>query len=137
VSDSPSKGLVRTGVGAVGIVQAILGFALLFTGAEVTTAVFGVAVPEPFPSLLAAAFLGFAAMNWIARHNILGGIYGRAVVAANQTHFVIGALVLVKPLLTGMITAPRIVMAVFYFVGAGFFIRLLASPGLRSTGTER
>jgi hypothetical protein len=46
--------------------------------------------------LLGAALLGFGAMNWIARGAALGGIYGRAVVMGNQTHLMIGALLLVR-----------------------------------------
>lgn len=44
--------------------------------------------------VLGAALLGFAAANWIARRSMLGGIYGRAIVAGNQVFALVGALVL-------------------------------------------
>ena len=69
---------------------------LLFAPDEVGA----VLVPPPgggaLVQLLGAALMGFGAMNWIARGAALGGIYGRAVVAGNQTHLMIGALLLVK-----------------------------------------
>ncbi len=40
-----------------------------------------------FTQLLGAALLGFAALNWISRDAVLGGIYGRAVVVGNMTFF--------------------------------------------------
>jgi hypothetical protein len=43
-----------------------------------------------------ASLLGFAAMNWTARGSAIGGIYGRAVVIGNQTHLMIGALLLIS-----------------------------------------
>ena len=46
--------------------------------------------------LLGASFLGFAALDWISRQSLLGGIYGRPVVSANQTHFVIGSFLIVR-----------------------------------------
>ena len=130
-SQSKSKDRVRAVVGFIAGVQAVVGLALLFAGREVTAVALSAPAPEPLPSLLGAAYLGFAAMNWIARHNVLGGIYGRAVVAANQTHFVIGALTLAKPLLTWSATAPVMMIGVAYAVGALYFIRLSASTGLR------
>ena len=39
---------------------------------------------EWFGQLLGAAWLGFAALNWIQRRAILGGVYGRPVVMANR-----------------------------------------------------
>jgi hypothetical protein len=44
--------------------------------------------------LLGAAWLGVAALNWWSRSTILGGIYGRPIVLANVTTYLIGALVM-------------------------------------------
>src|SRR5687767_8585207 len=49
--------------------------------------------------LLAAAWLGMAALNWLQRSALLGGIYGRATVSANVTVYVISALSLLRALL--------------------------------------
>ena len=46
--------------------------------------------------LLGACFLGFAALDWVSRKALLGGIYGRPVVGPNYTHFLIGSLLLVR-----------------------------------------
>ena len=125
------KDRVRAGVGVVAIAQAISGAALLFAGSEITEAILGTSAPEPVSSLLGAAFLGFAAMNWIARHNILGGIYGRSVVAANQTHVVVGSFVLARRLLDGSPSAALVIVASGYLVAAIFFTRLMLGTGLQ------
>ena len=48
--------------------------------------------------LLGALYFGFAMLNWLAKDSLLGGIYGRPIVAGNVTHFVVGALTLLKVL---------------------------------------
>jgi hypothetical protein len=51
--------------------------------------------------LLAAAWLGVAALNWLNRGAKLGGIYGRPVVLANLALYFISALSLVRVLIDG------------------------------------
>ena len=46
--------------------------------------------------LLGAAWLGVAELNWLNRSTLLGGIYGRPVVAANMALYFVSALVLVS-----------------------------------------
>lgn len=46
--------------------------------------------------LLAAAWLGLASLNWISRGALLGGIYGRPVVAANAVSHFVAATSLLK-----------------------------------------
>ena len=46
--------------------------------------------------LLAAAWLGLASLDWLSRSALLGGIYGRPVVAANLAVFFVGALALLR-----------------------------------------
>ena len=46
--------------------------------------------------LLGAAAGGLAALNWISRSVLLGGIYGRSVVMPNATCFFVAALVLLR-----------------------------------------
>lgn len=55
--------------------------------------------------LLAAAWLGVAALNWLQRSALLGGIYGRPVVFTNFTMYLISALSLLRALLGH--SAPR------------------------------
>lgn len=49
--------------------------------------------------LVAAAWLGVAALNWLQRSALLGGIYGRPIVFANLALYFVGALSLVRALL--------------------------------------
>ena len=48
--------------------------------------------------LLGAAWLGVAALNWLQRNQLLGGIYGRPVVFANLALYLVGALSLLGAL---------------------------------------
>ena len=86
---------VRAAMTVSSVCLAVLGAVLLFAPEGVK-----LLVPEAgglaLAQLLGAALLGFGAMNWVARGAALGGIYGRAVVAGNQTHLTVGALLLVK-----------------------------------------
>ena len=49
--------------------------------------------------LLAAAWFGVAALNWLQRRVVLGGIYGRPTVLANVALYFISALSLLRVLL--------------------------------------
>jgi hypothetical protein len=46
--------------------------------------------------LLAAAWLGTAALNWVSQRAVLGGIYGRPVVLANVALYGVSALSLAR-----------------------------------------
>jgi hypothetical protein len=46
--------------------------------------------------LLGASWLGVAALNWLSRSAVLGGIYSRPVVATNATLYFIGAMVVFR-----------------------------------------
>lgn len=129
----PARARTKLAVGASAFFMAALGLALLFAGSELTTMMFASPIAEPFPAILGAAYLGVASMNWIARHNILGGIYGRAVVAANQTHLTIGAIVLVKHGLSHGGSPGFLILVGVYVTGAVLFTMLLRGPG-RSQG---
>jgi hypothetical protein len=49
-----------------------------------------------FIQLTGALYLGFAFMNWMAKTVLIGGIYARPLAIGNFTHFLVGALALVK-----------------------------------------
>jgi hypothetical protein len=51
--------------------------------------------------LLAAAWLGVAALNWLQRAAVLGGIYGRPVVLANLVLYFVSALSLLRAVVGG------------------------------------
>lgn len=46
--------------------------------------------------VLGALYFAFAMLNWTAKENLIGGIYGRPIAIGNLTHFVVGALALIK-----------------------------------------
>jgi hypothetical protein len=46
--------------------------------------------------LLGSLYFGFAMINWMSKANLIGGIYNRPLAVGNLSHFVIGALALIK-----------------------------------------
>jgi len=46
--------------------------------------------------ILGDLYFGFAMLNWTAKANLIGGIYSRPIAIGNFTHFLIGALALIK-----------------------------------------
>jgi len=134
VTEPKDRARIKLAVGAAAVCLAVLGLALLFAGTEVAGWVVGGPVPEPFPSLLGAALIAFGSMNWIARHNLLGGIYGRAVVVSNQTHLTIGAILLVKHGLARGGPAGFWILTAVYVAGAALFNLLLMGRGLPARG---
>lgn len=66
--------------------------------------------------LLGAAWLGVAALNWLHRSTLLGGIYGRPVVLANFVLYFISALSLARILLRA--AAPQTLWAVLVALAA-------------------
>jgi len=80
------------------IVMALIGIGLTFLADEISgylgvgTKVWLLLILQ----LLGALYFAFAMLNWMAKANLIGGIYSRPVAVANFTHFVIGGLALVK-----------------------------------------
>jgi hypothetical protein len=69
-----------------------------------------------------ASYLGFAMLNWMARHNLMGGVYSRPVALGNMVHFVVAALSLVKAVMSGSArTSELMVMAAVYCIFALWF----------------
>ena len=50
--------------------------------------------------ILGALYFGFAMLNWMAKGSIIGGIYNKPLVIANLSHFAIGALALIKGMMS-------------------------------------
>jgi len=68
-----------------------------------------------------ALYLGFALMNWMAKTVLIGGIYARPLTIGNFSHFLIGALALLKYALTGQTLWIVWLLAVIYSVLAILF----------------
>jgi hypothetical protein len=79
--------------------------------------------------LLGAAWLGAAALNWLQRGAVLGGIYGRSVVLANLALYFVSASSLLRARLGG--AAPAAWWAVCGVAGvlaAAYGVLLLRGP---------
>ena len=81
--------------------------------------------PGGFPAVLlhlvGALYLGFALLNWMARNQLIGGIYSRPVALGNLTHFLVANVVLVKHLVTTPHTFVYGVLTGGYVLFAGAF----------------
>ena len=71
--------------------------------------------------LLGAAWLGMAALDWVSRFAMLGGIYGRPTVFANAALYFISTLVILRaasrsPSSTGLwvLAVPAVALTVAY-----------------------
>lgn len=75
--------------------------------------------------LLAAALLALAALNWLQRSVLLGGIYGRPVVMSNAAFYFIAAMVLLRHAVGREVPAAIWVVAVPVVVLAAVYVWLL------------
>ena len=72
--------------------------------------------------VLGAVYLGFAMLNWMARENLIGGIYSRPVGLGNFLHFTVAAMAMLKAVLNGTGRSSAIVvLALIYSVLAIWF----------------
>jgi hypothetical protein len=76
-----------------------------------------------------ALYMGFAILNWMARGNLIGGIYSRPVALGNFLHFAVVTVVLLKALTAGQYTPEIVVAATVYSAfGLWFGFVLFTSP---------
>jgi hypothetical protein len=78
--------------------------------------------------ILGSLYFAFAMLNWMARGNLIGGIYSRPVAIANLTHFFIGGMTLLKS--TGHHNSAIIWVAglIYMMLGILFGIVVYTSP---------
>jgi len=82
--------------------------------------------------ILGALYFGFAMLNWMAKGSIIGGIYNKPLIVANMSHFLIGALSLIKGLMSTSNPSYQLVIltgiyTIFAVLFAILFIRHPAS----------
>lgn len=106
------------------------GALLLFAPDEVGRALGSAA--GPLLQLLGGALMGLGAADWLVRHSPLGGVYGRAVVTANQLHFTVGALVLAKHSFGAAEPGAHWLLTGAHLLGALFFNWLVYGSGPRA-----
>ncbi len=89
------------------------------------------------PSTLSAAILqvvgsalfGFAHLNWMNRHGVIGGIYGRPVVLANFAHAATAALMLGHVAIRTPFSAPlTAIVALYGALALAFGQKLFTAP---------
>ena len=116
---------------ASAIVMAIAGLAGTFMPHELLARI-GASTAGALPlivQILAAMYLGFAMMNWMARGSLFGGIYNRPLALGNLVHFVVGALALVKAVQHGERGELVIVATIVYAIFAiAFGFAMMRSP---------
>ena len=125
MTPEPADRLVTLGVTAAALFDAALGVLLLFAPDEVGGLLGAPPGSAIVLQLLAAALLGFGVLNWIGRHHKLGGIYGRGIVASNQMHSTVGALVLVRHGFGAGGSAAYWTLSALYVAQALFFSQLM------------
>ena len=83
--------------------------------------------------LAGAAWIAFAAVNWSARGNMLGGIYGRPIALGNFAQFAIGAITLLKNVGSLRDYPALLVVTAGYALFAIWFGAVLFGPGPRKS----
>ena len=71
--------------------------------------------------ILGAFYFAFAMLNWMARANLIGGIYSRPVAIGNFTHFFIASLVLLKALINKNLPGSLWIVCTFSIIFAVSF----------------
>lgn len=83
-----------------------------------------------FVQISAAAYLGFAMMNWMAKTVLIGGIYARPMAMGNLVHFMVGALALLRYAFSAPDLWAIWVVAIIYSIfGILFGIVVFTHPG--------
>ena len=107
--------------------MAVLGLAMSFVPDELLR--YAGAQPHALTAVLVqvcgALYLGFAMMNWMAKDNLIGGIYSRPVAMGNFMHFVVAGLALVKTAFIAPALVPLWVAAAVYALFALSFGRVV------------
>ena len=71
--------------------------------------------------LTGALYIGFAALNFMARENIIGGVYSRPLVIGNFAHFFVGGMALIKFISSSEIIIILFIVTVIYIIFAIWF----------------
>ena len=83
---------------ASALALALLGLPCIFAPEIVLQRLAGssTAGAELIVQITGALYLGFAALNWMGKGNLIGGIYGRPVAIGNLLHFLVAAIAILK-----------------------------------------
>jgi hypothetical protein len=91
---------------------------------------YGALLPSLPAQLLSAPLLGLSALNWLSRGSTVGGIYGRPLLIANLIHFIVGSLVLLRPMVFLRLAAfaPWVLFGLYVVFAVLFALLLLRKP---------
>jgi Na+-driven multidrug efflux pump len=78
--------------------------------------------------ILGALYFAFAMVNWTSKANLIGGIYSRPIAIGNLTHFLIGALALIKGYSSNHETVILILSVVYTVFAMSFAIVFFKHP---------
>jgi Na+-driven multidrug efflux pump len=78
--------------------------------------------------VLGALYFAFAMVNWTSKANLIGGIYSRPIAIGNLTHFLIGALALIKGYSSNHETVILILSVVYTVFAMSFVIVFFKHP---------
>lgn len=70
---------------------------------------------------IGALYFGFGMLNWMARDQRIGGIYGRAITVGNFSHFFVGVIPLIKLTLRNPAELPVVLITLAYLLFAAAF----------------
>jgi hypothetical protein len=89
------------------MVLAVCGLILLFAADDLLPRfVAGIGTEASWiGQVLGAAWLGLAALNWLSKGSVLGGIYGRPIVMANAIVYFVTTTVLIRAPFRGALVA--------------------------------
>ncbi len=116
------------------LVMFALGVLLTFAPSEVMHAAAGsqASLSTAIAQACGALYLGFAILNWMAKDNLIGGIYSRPVAMGNFLHFFATAIALLKSLSVLPRSAGIVALVgLFCILAAGFGIVLFRHPTLK------
>ncbi|HEY0876293.1 MAG TPA: hypothetical protein VGD94_22660 [Vicinamibacterales bacterium] len=118
-------------LGSSAVVMGIAGIAASFLPQELLARleVVPTAALTVLVQLFGALLFAFALVNWTAKGAPMGGIYGRPIALGNLTHFLVGALALLKSAMNGA-SDPLIIGAGAVYIGfaISFGIAFFQSP---------
>jgi hypothetical protein len=116
---------------ASSLMLGLAGLAASFAPSELLR-VLGSPASEPLPvlvQLLGAMYVAFALTNWMAKDNVIGGIYSRPLSLGNCVHFIMGALALAKQQFSHGVSMPLVAVLIAYTIFAICFAWLVFGYG--------
>ncbi len=130
--ETDDTGMINTRIlmASSGAAMLALGLGLTFLPGEVVSA-FAISPDSDIPvfmQLLGALYISQGVLNWIAKGNPMGGIYGRPIGLANLVHFTIGGLALAKGLTASQRPVPLAIATAAYALFAILFARTVFGP---------